>query len=82
MDKINESELLLFLEFELTKICGFAVVSDTSLLRSGILDSLGLMEIIVSVQNQFHIQVEIESLSREVFDTPKMMAKYFIEHKQ
>ena len=78
MSTIDSEKIILFLIQDLSRICSFEIGPDTSLLTSGLLDSMGLVEVIVSVQSKFNIHVEIADIKREIFDTPRMMAAFFV----
>lgn len=73
--------ILEFLLTELSRICARPVDPDTSLLKTGTLDSMGLVETIVSVQSKFNLQVNLSAIKRETFDTPKMMASFMADHR-
>ena len=78
MDKpADASDILPFLISEVRRICSLEVTPDTALLSDGLLDSMGLVELIASVQSAFGVQLELSVVRRETFDTPRMMAAEF-----
>ncbi|MBL7555284.1 MAG: hypothetical protein JNM24_05635 [Bdellovibrionaceae bacterium] len=80
MSEIDSDDLLKHILGELSKLCGFQVEQESSLLKTGLLDSIGLMELILSVQQKYTVTVEISDLKMEEFDTPKLMTIYFRSH--
>ncbi len=74
---IASEKILPFLTQELSRMCSFEVGPDTALLSTGLLDSMGLVELIAKVQDTFDLHVEMASIRRESFDTPRMMAAHF-----
>lgn len=78
--ELNEKTLLPFLLSELATICGMTVEADTSLLKTGRLDSIGLVQLITAVQAKFGVDVNLNGLKRKTFDTPKLMLAYLTEH--
>lgn len=55
--------------------------SDRSLLQSGILDSVGLLRLLLFIEEQFEVSVEDEELVPENFDTIQSLAR-FVQAKQ
>ncbi len=55
--------------------------SDTSFLREGILDSMGVMELVTYVAMAFRIQVDPEDVTPENFDSVNRLAN-FIRQRQ
>ena len=78
MTEVKREEILAHVLEDLTKICGMTVEPSTSVLLNGLLDSLGLMELIVSTQNKFSLTVDLAELKREEFDTPLLMVEFFL----
>ena len=82
MTEINKENLLAHVLEELTKLCGMKIEPNASVLINGLLDSIGLMELIVSVQNKFNLTVDLEDLKREEFDTPQLMTEFFLKNRR
>ena len=80
MEKIKSEILLAHISKTLSQTCGMNVEPDTSVLSNGLLDSMGLMELIVSVQTEFNLKVDLAELKREEFDTPNLMVQFFLKH--
>ncbi len=55
---------------------------DTPLLESGILDSTGVMELVLFVGEEFGIEVPAEDLLPENFDSINVLANYIQAHAQ
>ena len=60
---------------------GFQYTDDVSFLREGIIDSLGVMELVTFVGTQFGIQVEPHEVTPENFDSVTKLAAY-VRRKQ
>lgn len=60
---------------------GFDYGNDTSFLAEGIIDSMGVMEIVAYVQSAFHVTVEQKEVTPENFDSVAGLAA-FIRRKQ
>jgi acyl carrier protein len=71
---ITESKVRRFLEesFPLVRNVG----NDSLLLGTGLLDSLGVLEVVGFVEREFHITVLDEDLSPENFRTIKSIAAF------
>ena len=50
----------------------------TALLSSALLDSMGLIELIAGIQNEFGITLDLADLRRETFDTPELMVQFIL----
>jgi D-alanine--poly(phosphoribitol) ligase subunit 2 len=62
----------------LTMICGNDQVAkdpDVLLFETGLLDSFGVVEFIVGVEEQLGIAISITDFDREEWATPKMIAQ-------
>ncbi len=79
--ELEKETILQFTHSQLSKICGIQIEASTVLLTTGILDSLGLVELIMSVQDQFQITVDLGDLKKEIFDTPELMTEFFYQNK-
>jgi acyl carrier protein len=60
---------------------GFHYTDDASFLREGIIDSLGVMELVTFVGSQFDISVEPNEVTPDNFDSVRKLAAY-IRRKQ
>jgi acyl carrier protein len=59
---------------------GFHLKDDVSFLEEGVVDSLGVMELVVFVEEQFGLQVADEEVTPEHFDSVERLAGY-VERK-
>lgn len=55
---------------------GFALGNDDSLLGRGIIDSIGVMELVTFVQEEFGVTVEDEAITEENFGTIAAIARF------
>jgi acyl carrier protein len=55
---------------------GFAYADEASLLREGIIDSLGVVELVEFVQKQFGIKVDQQEVVPENFDSVARLSAY------
>jgi acyl carrier protein len=55
---------------------GFTHSDEVSLLREGIIDSLGVVELVEFLQSQFEIKVEQQEVRPDNFDSVANMAAY------
>jgi acyl carrier protein len=55
---------------------GFAYADEASLLREGIIDSLGVVELVEYVQKQFGIKVDQQEVVPENFDSVTRLSAY------
>jgi acyl carrier protein len=55
---------------------GYPYTDDTSFLEEGIVDSMGIMELVLFVDEQFGITVEDEELVPDNFDSVTRLASY------
>ena len=60
---------------------GFDHDDDASLLEAGIIDSIGVMELVTFVSQTYQITVPPEDISPDNFDTINRLANY-VQHKQ
>ena len=60
---------------------GFTHADDASLLDAGIIDSLGVMELVTFVGNAFKVTVPPEDIMPENFDSVQKLAAY-VSRKQ
>lgn len=60
---------------------GFAYDDDDSFLEEGIVDSLGIMELVMFVEGTFSVTVEDYDITPDNFDTVNKLALY-IQSKQ
>ena len=55
---------------------GYAYSDDASFLEEGIIDSMGIMELVMFVGDTFHITVEDEELVPDNFDSVSRLSSY------
>lgn len=55
---------------------GFSYADDASLLREGIIDSLGVVELVEFLQAQFQLKVEQQEVRPDNFDSVAKMAAF------
>jgi len=55
---------------------GFPYSDDTSFLQEGLIDSLGVMELVEWVSSAFNIQIRAEEVTAENFDSVSRLAAY------
>jgi acyl carrier protein len=55
---------------------GFAYTDDASLLQEGIVDSLGVVELVAFVQKQFEVKVEQQDVVPDNFDSVAKLAAF------
>ena len=55
---------------------GYPYADDASFLEEGIVDSMGIMELVMFVEEQFGITVEDEELVPDNFDSVSRLAAY------
>jgi acyl carrier protein len=60
---------------------GFTYADDVSLLREGIIDSLGVVELVTFLQTRFGLKVEQSEVRPENFDSVAKLAA-FVRSKQ
>jgi acyl carrier protein len=60
---------------------GFTYPDDTSLLREGIIDSLGVVELVEFLQGHFTLNIEQQEVRPDNFDSVAKMAAY-VRRKQ
>jgi acyl carrier protein len=55
---------------------GFSYMDTTSFLEEGIVDSQGVMELVLFVEDTFHISVEDREITPDNFDSVSNLANY------
>ncbi|MFW6116010.1 MAG: acyl carrier protein [Chloroflexota bacterium] len=55
---------------------GYPYADSASFLEEGIVDSMGIMELVMFVEDNFHITVEDEELIPDNFDSVSRLAAY------
>jgi acyl carrier protein len=60
---------------------GFAFSDEVSFLQEGIIDSMGVMEIVAFIEKQFGVRPEAHEIVPENFDSVKRLAAY-VRRKQ
>lgn len=78
--KKNKETYLQFILNELRQTSPVPLTEKTSVLKSGIVDSIGLVELLVNLQKQFGIQIDLADVKRDSFDTPELMAEFLSHH--
>jgi acyl carrier protein len=59
---------------------GFQYADDASLLQEGVIDSLGVVELVAFVQKQFNVKVEQQEVIPDNFDSVAKLAA-FVQRK-
>ncbi|MFL0249249.1 D-alanine--poly(phosphoribitol) ligase subunit DltC [Clostridium neuense] len=68
----------------LEEICGTDEVRndlDLDLFENGLLDSLGFIELLLSIQNKLKISIQPTEVTREQVSTPKKIIEYLNSKK-
>lgn len=55
---------------------GFGYSDDASFLGEGIIDSVGVMELVLFVEQEFSIMVEDKDVTRDNFDSVSNLSRY------
>ena len=55
---------------------GFGYTDEASFLEEGIVDSQGIMELVLFVEDEFGIQIEDEEIIPDNFDSVSQLAEY------
>jgi acyl carrier protein len=55
---------------------GFTYTDDASFLEEGIVDSLGVMELVLFIEEKFGVKVKDEELTPDNFDSVNKLANY------
>jgi acyl carrier protein len=55
---------------------GFSYSDDTSFLQEGIVDSVGIMELVAFVEDQMGVEVEDQEIVPDNFDSVSRLAAY------
>ena len=55
---------------------GYGYSDDASFLEEGIVDSQGVMELVMFVEDQFHVTVDDEDITPDNFDSVRLLADY------
>jgi acyl carrier protein len=55
---------------------GFGYTDDASFLQEGIVDSVGVMELVLFVEEQFGISVDDQDITPDNFDSINLLADY------
>jgi acyl carrier protein len=61
---------------------GFRYSDDTSFLKEGLVDSLGVMELVAFVEKEFGVAVPMEEVTAENFDSVASLAAYVRRKRQ
>jgi len=70
-----------FLKQKIEEIAFSSVEKDDSLWKSGVLDSITIVELAVEIENEFNISIPFEEITEDRFETLALIIK-FIEQKQ
>jgi len=62
-----QTEIQQYIQEELNDGIGFAL--DINLIEEGLIDSMGVMSLIVFLEKRFEIEIELEEISEENFRT-------------
>jgi acyl carrier protein len=62
-----QKEIHAYIQAELND--GIAFDRDADLIQEGLIDSMGVMKLIVFLEKQFHIEIELEEITAENFET-------------
>jgi acyl carrier protein len=73
-DEITETKVRRFLEESFPRVK--KVGNDSLLLGSGLLDSLGVLEVVTFLEREFHVAVSDDDLSPENFQTIQSIAAF------
>ena len=68
----------------LEEVCGFEEVKsnrDIDLFKAGILDSLGLIEFLVELEEKLNIKIDPTETTREEIETPNKIINYIKNRK-
>ena len=60
----------------------FSIGENDSLLGKGIIDSMGVIEVITFVQDEFGITIADDDITEENLGTLAAIARYVVDHKQ
>jgi acyl carrier protein len=55
---------------------GFPYADDASLLQEGVIDSLGVVELVTFVQKQYHVKVEQQEVVPDNFDSVAKLSAF------
>ena len=59
----------------------FTIGDDDSLLGNGIIDSMGVIEVITFIQQEFEITIDDEDITEENLGTLAAIARYVVQKK-
>ncbi len=72
----NQQVLLDYVKQEIAKGSGASVTVDDDLLASGVLDSLGILQLVAFIDERLGIQVPDEDVVYENFHSVKALSEY------
>lgn len=61
------------------EVCDDSVVRenlDIDLWKTGLIDSMGFINLLSSLEDEFDVEVDISNITRETMATPNMIIKY------
>ena len=56
-----------------------SVDSDESLVKSKLIDSIGVVDLVVLLENEFNISIDVRDIIEENFETVQKIARYIGE---
>ena len=68
------AEIIALLRREFPVLQKSALVADTPLLSAGLLDSFAVVTLIASLEDAFAIDVDVEAVALEQFESPQTLA--------
>jgi len=77
----RETALLDYIKNELLHGRGGSLTADTDLLSTGIIDSLGILQVVSFIEERFNIQVPDEDVVYENFNSVKALTTYLAQYK-
>ena len=76
-----EQRILTFLAQTFPREQGKAITADDPLLDQGLVDSVGIFELVAFIERDFGVHVQDEEIVPENFETARHIAR-FVERKQ
>ena len=73
---MNE-KIISYIKNEITSEPTLKITTNDNLLDTGIVDSMGMMKLILFLEKQFKKRVPSEDMTLENFETVEKIAKYF-----
>jgi acyl carrier protein len=76
-----KNSLMKYILDEFVRKRGGNIKEDEDLLSSGLIDSLGILEMISFIEEEFAIQIPSEDVVYENFHSIEAMSRYLANHK-